>query len=168
MREAPIQVLVLCTGNSARSILGEALFNDLGKGRIKAWSAGSQPKSVPHPAALQLLSDRGHDTSFATSKNWDVFAKKGAPELDIVVTVCDNAAGETCPIWPGHPIRAHWGLPDPAAVIDPPGAQRAAFEATYAQLTARITDFLALPVEETDPAELARQLTEIGKRNDLA
>ena len=136
-------VLFLCTGNSARSILAEALLNRLGEGRWRAFSAGSFPKGEVHPMALRLLDERGHPTEGLRSKSWDEFAVTDGPRIDHVITVCDNAAGETCPIWPGNPARAHWGLADPAAVEG--AGQRAAFEDAYRLLEARIADFLARP-----------------------
>jgi arsenate reductase len=137
----PGNVLFLCTGNSARSILAEALLNRLGEGRWRSFSAGSFPKGEVHPMALQLLDERGFATDGLRSKSWDEFAGPDGPRLDLVVTVCDNAAGETCPVWPGRPARLHWGIADPAAVTGP--GQRAAFEAAYHELEARITAFLA-------------------------
>lgn len=139
-----IGILILCTGNSARSILGEALFNALGQGQIKAWSAGSQPAGVPNPLALELLQAKGHDTTGLRSKSWDEFSTDQAPVLDGVITVCDNAASEVCPIWPGAPVSVHWGLPDPAGV-SPEAAARAAFAETYDRLHAAITKVMAAP-----------------------
>jgi arsenate reductase len=140
MREPPANVLFLCTGNSARSILAEALLNRLGEGRWQGLSAGSFPKGEVHPMALRLLAERGFPTDGLRSKSWDEFANPGAPRIDHVITVCDNAAGETCPVWPGNPARAHWGLADPAAIEG--AGQRAAFEEAFALLDARIEDFL--------------------------
>jgi protein-tyrosine-phosphatase len=134
-------ILFLCTGNSARSILAEALLNRLGGGHWQGFSAGSFPRGAVHPAALHVLSERGFPTAGLRSKSWDEFADPAGPRIDHVVTVCDNAAGETCPIWPGNPARTHWSLADPAAVEG--GDQRAAFEETYRQLETRIRDFLA-------------------------
>jgi protein-tyrosine-phosphatase len=134
-------VLFLCTGNSARSILAEAILNKEGAGRFRAFSAGSHPKGAVHPAALKLLAELGLPTDGYRSKSWDEFAAPGAPPLDLIVTVCDNAAGETCPIWPGKPARAHWGIPDPAAVEGP--AQRDAFLAAYRSLEGRIGELVA-------------------------
>lgn len=146
----PLNVLVLCTGNSARSILGEALFNHLGNletpGRVRAFSAGSQPSGKVNPVALETLEQHGIPLPEARSKSWDEFAAPGAPPIDFIFTVCASAAGETCPIWPGHPTTAHWGIPDPAHV-EPMAARREAFEAAYRQLERRIKDFLALPLE---------------------
>lgn len=155
-----LNILVLCTGNSARSILAEALLNNEGSGRVQAYSAGSQPKDTPHPEALALLKRRGIDTEFARSKSWDEFSGGEAPELDVVVTVCDNAAGETCPYFPGAPVRVHWGIPDPAAIE---GAEApAAFEAAEARLLARIRPMLGLPLETLSADDLRSQLVEIG------
>ena len=137
----PASALFLCTGNSARSILAEALLNRLGEGRWRGFSAGSFPKGEVHPMALQVLAGHGFPTAGLRSKSWDEFAGAGAPRLDLVVTVCDNAAGEACPIFPGTPARLHWGLADPAAVEG--AGQRAAFEAAYDELEARISAFLA-------------------------
>ncbi len=139
-------VLVLCTGNSARSILGEMLFNHLGKGRIEAWSAGSKPGGVVNPVALETLAKHGVPCEGARSKSWDEFSVRSAPAIDFIFTVCGNAAAETCPVWPGHPTTAHWGIPDPAHV-EPMEARRAAFEEAYQSLKKRIEAFLALPLE---------------------
>jgi protein-tyrosine-phosphatase len=134
-------VLFLCTGNSARSILAEAILNREGAGRFAAFSAGSHPKGAPHPAALKLLASHGYATNGFRSKSWDEFAAPGAPPLDVVVTVCDNAAGEVCPIWPGKPAKRHWSVPDPAAVEGE--GQAEAFEAAYRDLHTRISGFIA-------------------------
>lgn len=142
-------VLVLCTGNSARSILGEMLFNHLGKGRIKAYSAGSKPGGVVNPVAIETLQKHGIPCDGARSKSWDEFGKPDAPQIDFIFTVCSNAANETCPIWPGHPTTAHWAIPDPAHV-EPMEARRAAFEEAYQSLKKRIEIFLLLPLENLD------------------
>jgi arsenate reductase len=143
-QDQPISVLILCTGNSARSILGEALFNHLGQGRIRAFSAGSQPSGTVNPVALETLNKHGVPLpADLRSKSWDEFALPGAPKIDLIFTVCASAAGETCPIWPGHPATAHWGIADPAH-IEPLAARRAAFEVAYAALEKRIKAFLAL------------------------
>ncbi|MBK8121116.1 MAG: arsenate reductase ArsC [Sulfuritalea sp.] len=147
-------VLVLCTGNSARSILGEMLFKHLGKGRIKAWSAGSKPGGQVNPVALETLAQHGIPVADARSKSWDEFAVPSAPTLDFIFTVCGNAAEETCPVWPGHPATAHWGIPDPAHV-EPMAARREAFEEAYQSLKKRIEAFLALPLETMTPQEAA-------------
>ena len=146
-------VLVLCTGNSARSILGEALFNHLGNGRIRAFSAGSQPSGTVNPVALETLQKHGVPLPEARSKSWDEFAAPDAPQLDFIFTVCASAAGEACPIWPGHPATAHWGINDPAHV-EPLAARRAAFETAYQQLEKRITAFLKLPLETLSTAAI--------------
>jgi arsenate reductase (thioredoxin) len=155
MKQTPCTVLVLCTGNSARSILGEALFNHLGGGRIKAFSAGSQPSGKVNPVALETLARHGVPLPEARSKSWDEFAAPGAPEIDFIFTVCASAAGEVCPIWPGHPVTAHWGIADPAHV-EPLAARRAAFEVAYRLLRERIEAFVKLPLETMSPAEVAQ------------
>jgi arsenate reductase len=165
MSEKIYNVLVLCTGNSARSILGEVLFNTLGKGKFKAFSAGSKPAGKVNPAALELLQQLGHNTAKLRSKSWDEFAVPGAPEIDFIFTVCDNAAGETCPIWPGKPATAHWGIPDPAH-IEGDLAKRAAFKTAYAQLSRRIQLFMNLPIEKLDKLALKEKLAEIGRIKD--
>jgi arsenate reductase len=147
-------VLVLCTGNSARSILGEALFNHLGQGRVRACSAGSKPGGQVNPVALETLEKHGIAMTDARSKSWDEFAVPGGLTFDFIFTVCDNAANEACPVWPGHPATAHWGIPDPAHV-EPMAARRAAFETAYQQLKRRVEAFLALPLE-TMTAEAAK------------
>lgn len=156
-------VLFLCTGNSARSILAEAIMNRLGNGRFKAFSAGSQPKGKPHPQALKLLNSLKYDTTQFSSKSWDEFAKPGAPALDFVFTVCDNAANEVCPVWPGQPTSAHWGVPDPAEVKGSDSEIAAAFAETYRQMNNRIAAFVNLPVESLDRLSLTEKLKEIGK-----
>jgi arsenate reductase len=147
-------VLVLCTGNSARSILGEALFNHLGGGRIRAFSAGSQPSGTVNPVALETLQKHGVPLPEARSKSWDEFAAPDAPKLDFIFTVCASAAGEACPIWPGHPVTAHWGINDPAHV-EPLAARRAAFETAYQQLEKRISAFIKLPLETMSTVTVA-------------
>ena len=137
-----VNILILCTGNSARSILGEAIFNARSKGRIKAYSAGSRPTGEPNPLALETMERHGLATHGARSKSWDEFEGAQAPKMDAVITVCDSAAAETCPVWPGAPVRAHWGLPDPAGIDDPDTA-RAAFEMTYQALIAAVDAVLA-------------------------
>lgn len=147
-------VLVLCTGNSARSILGEALFNHLGTGRVRAFSAGSQPAGKVNPVALETLAHHGIHVSDARSKSWDEFSDPGAPQIDFIFTVCANAANETCPVWPGHPTTAHWGIPDPAHV-EPMDARRQAFETAYRQLEQRISAFMALPLDSMTREEIS-------------
>jgi protein-tyrosine-phosphatase len=160
-KEIRLTVLFLCTGNSARSILAEAILNKEGAGRFRAFSAGSFPKGEVHPMALQVLGELGFPTDGFRSKSWDEFAAPGAPELDFIFTVCDNAAGEVCPVWPGTPVTAHWGIEDPAAV-DGPEQHRAFMNAFYA-LKQRIDLFLALPVESLDELTLSSRLREIGR-----
>ena len=145
-------VLILCTGNSARSIMAEAIMNRAGRGRWRAFSAGSQPTGQPNRFAIERLEAEGYDTGFVRSKSWDEFAGEDAPRMDLVVTVCDSAAAETCPLWPGAPARAHWGVPDPAAAEGSETQRRAAFEEAYRQLHERITAFLALPDDPDDAA----------------
>jgi arsenate reductase len=144
-----IHVLFLCTGNSARSILGEALLNGHPRaaGRLRAFSAGSHPRGAVNPLALEVLGEQGVALGDLRSKSWDEFARPGAPPIDVVITVCDDAAAETCPVWPGHPVTVHWGLPDPAAVEGHDAEKRAAFEMTAAELRARIDRLVALPLE---------------------
>jgi protein-tyrosine-phosphatase len=154
-------VLFLCTGNSARSILAEALLNRMGKGRFQAFSAGSFPKGKVHPMALTLLGDNGFPTTQLRSKSWDEFARPGAPPLDFIFTVCDNAAGEICPIWPGRPMTAHWGIEDPADIEGP--GQREAFERAFEALERRIAQMLALPLDSLDPESLKARLRGIGE-----
>jgi arsenate reductase len=159
-------VLVLCTGNSARSILGEVLFNVLGKGKFMAYSAGSKPAGRVNPFALELLRQQGYGTEGLRSKSWDEFAATGAPKIDFIFTVCDNAAGETCPVWPGKPATAHWGIPDPAAVEGDDATRRAAFRKAYDQLARRIQLFMNLPIEKLDKLVLKEKLAEIGRIKD--
>jgi arsenate reductase (thioredoxin) len=166
MSEKQYNVLVLCTGNSARSILGEALFNALGKGRFVAHSAGSKPAGQVNPFALELLQQQGLDTEGLRSKSWDEFAAPGAPEFDFIFTVCDNAAGEVCPHWPGKPFTAHWGIPDPAAVEGDDKVKRAAFRKAYDQLARRIQLFMSLPIDKLDKLVLKEKLSEIGRLKD--
>ena len=157
-------VLFLCTGNSARSILAEAILNKEGTGRFRAFSAGSFPKGQVHPAALRLLQDLGYSTDAFRSKSWDEFAAARAPELDFIFTVCNDAAGETCPVWPGRPMTAHWGIPDPAAA--PPETQERAFRDAYFALHNRIRLLLALPLESIDQMSLQKRLREIGRTKE--
>jgi len=163
LKEKKYNVLVLCTGNSARSILGEVLFNVLGKGRFIAHSAGSKPAGRVNPFALELLQQLGFSIEGLRSKSWDEFATPGAPQIDFIFTVCDNAAGETCPIWPGNPVAAHWGIPDPAAMEGDDSAKRAAFREAYDQLERCIQLFMNLPIEKLDKLSLKEKLAEIGR-----
>jgi arsenate reductase len=161
MSNKQYNVLILCTGNSARSILGEVLFNSMGKGKIRAYSAGSKPAGKVNPGAIEWLTANGHRTVGLRSKSWDEYAVPGAPEFDFVFTVCDNAAGETCPVWYGAPVTAHWGIPDPAHV-EGDVARRAAFNKAADQLARRIQLFLSLPIEKLDAIALKHELTKIG------
>ena len=162
MTQQPFNVLFLCTGNSARSILAEAILQREGIGKFNAFSAGSQPKGEVHPVALHVLKMLNHDVSGFRSKSWEEFGAEGAPPLDFVFTVCDNAAHEVCPIWPGQPMTAHWGLPDPAAVEGSEALVAAAFEDTYRMLRNRISLFCALPLSEIDGMSLQKRLKDIG------
>ena len=166
MLNEPGNVLFLCTGNSARSILAEILLNSLGQGSFRAFSAGSMPVGRVNPHALRLLEAKGHDISGLRSKNWNEFATEGAPRMDCIITVCDNAAGEACPVWPGHPALAHWGIPDPAAARGTDEDILAAFELAYARLERRIRAFLAL-AEENPPEKLfLLRMKQIGDIDD--
>ncbi len=164
MAEKAYNVLFLCTGNSARSILAEAILGRIGKQRFNSYSAGSQPKGEPHPQALRLLESLRYDTTQFKSKSWDEFAKPGAPALDFVFTVCDNAASEVCPVWPGQPMSAHWGVPDPAAVEGSDAEIAAAFAETYRLMNNRITAFVNLPMQSIDRLSLTQRLDDIGKQ----
>jgi arsenate reductase (thioredoxin) len=168
MSDKIYNVLFLCTGNSARSIIAEALLNRLGQGKFKAYSAGSQPKGEVHPYTLQLLKGMNYDTSFARSKNWDEFAEPGAPQLDFVFTVCDNAAAEACPVWPGQPMTAHWGVPDPAAAEGTESEKHFAFADAYRMLNNRISIFVSLPMMSLDKLSLQKRLNEIGSSTQTA
>lgn len=161
--KTPVNVLILCTGNSARSIMAEAILNSLGKGRFAAYSAGSRPAGKINPAALRQLQSAGLGSNGWRSKSWDEFATKDAPRMDIVITVCDSAANESCPIWPGTPVTAHWGMPDPAAVGGPDELVRKAFDETYRVLEYRMKMLIALPVEGLGPQELQQKLRDIGR-----
>lgn len=156
----PRTVLFLCTGNSARSIMAEALLNHVGEGRFRAFSAGSQPKGEPHPMALQVLADHGLPLDGLRSKSWNEFSGGDAPPIDVIITVCDNAAGESCPVWPGRPVAAHWGINDPAAVEG--SGQREAFERAFGYLEARIAALRALPIEQLREPALTRELRAIA------
>ncbi len=157
-------VLFLCTGNSARSILAEVLIEHWGNGRFKGYSAGSLPKGAVHPIALDLLENLHLPTGGLRSKSWNEFARPGAPVMDFVFTVCNQAAGETCPVWPGNPVTAHWGVPDPAAVEGAEAEQRRAFRDAYLALENRIKLFVALPIEKLDRLAIKRNVDEIGRR----
>src|SRR3990170_5661337 len=166
MTDQPYNVLFLCTGNSARSIIGEALVNQMGKGRFRGFSAGSFPKGEVHPMALSGLETADLPTAGLRSKSWDEFAVPGAPQMDFIFTVCDNAANETCPIWPGHPMTAHWGIADPAAAEGSEAERQVAFLETVRMLRNRISLFLALPIAEIDSLALHHRLREIGQTDD--
>lgn len=159
-----LNVLFLCTGNSARSIIAEAYLNAAAKGRFAAYSAGSRPAGAVNPLALELLRKNRLPTEGLRSKSWEEFAGPGAPKLDFVFTVCDQAAGEVCPIWPGQPMTAHWGINDPAAAIGSEHAKRKAFFRAYNELTTRISLFLNLPIDKLDRLTLQRSLDDIGRR----
>jgi arsenate reductase len=161
--DRPYNVLFLCTGNSARSILAETILNKVGDGKFRAFSAGSQPKGQIHPLTLQLLRDLQYDIAGLRSKSWNEFAKPGAPPLDFVFTVCDNAAGETCPVWPGQPMTAHWGIPDPAAATASAAEIALAFKDAYRMLHLRIAAFAALPIKSLDRISLQATLRDIGR-----
>lgn len=168
MTGRPFSVLVLCTGNSARSILGEAIFGVLGAGRIACHSAGSRPKPAPHPGALRLLARKGIAADRFSSKSWDEFSGPDAPPVDLAVTVCGNAAGEACPVFTGAPLRAHWGLPDPADVQGDEAEVDAAFEQTWELLEHRVRALLDLPFETMDRARLRAELARIGQMEGAA
>ncbi len=163
MADQPFNVLFLCTGNSARSIMAEAILNKLAAGKFCAYSAGSQPKGEVHPETVRLLQSLGYDTSHFRSKSWTEYAKLGAPSLDFVFTVCDNAAAETCPVWPGQPMTAHWGVPDPAAAKGNSAEIALAFKEAYRMLNQRIGIFTALPLRSIDQLSLQKKLREIGR-----
>lgn len=163
MSERAFNVLFLCTGNSARSIIAEAILNKVGAGRFRAYSAGSQPKGRVNPRTIVLLQGLGFDVSGFRSKSWSEFAKPGAPALDFVFTVCDNAAGEACPVWPGQPMTAHWGVPDPAEATGSEAEIALAFNDTYRMLAQRIGVFTALPIRSLDQLSLQRRLNDIGR-----
>jgi arsenate reductase len=168
MEERPFNVLFLCTGNSARSILAEAILDRAGQGRFRAFSAGSQPKGHVHPYAIDLLKKLNYDVSKMRSKSWLEFSATDAPKLDFVFTVCDNAAAETCPVWPGQPMTAHWGIPDPAAATGNEAEIRLAFADAYRMLNNRIDIFVSLPMKSHDHLGLQRRLAEIGRMDRAA
>jgi len=161
--DRPFNVLFLCTGNSARSIIAEAILNKVGAGKFRAYSAGSQPKGKVHPEALRLLQSLGYDTSGFRLKSWSEFAAAGTPSLDFVFTVCDNAAGEACRVWSGQPMTAHWGLPDPAEATGNPAEIALAFKDTYRMFNQRIGAFALLPLASLDRLSLQSKLREIGR-----
>ena len=163
MSERTFNVLFLCTGNSARSVIAEAILNKLGAGKFCAYSAGSQPKGQVNPHTIELLRSLNYDTSALRSKSWSEFAKPGAPALDFVFTVCDNAAGEACPFWPGQPMTAHWGVPDPAEATGSPAEIALAFKDAYRMLHQRIAVFTALPIASLDKMSLQAKLKDIGR-----
>jgi arsenate reductase (thioredoxin) len=163
MTEKTYNVLFLCTGNSARSIIAEVLINHFGRGRFRGYSAGSHPKGAVHPLAFDLLHRRRLSEDGLRSKSWEEFARPGAPVMDFVFTVCNQAAGEVCPIWPGNPITAHWGVPDPAAVEGTEEERRRAFRDACQQLESRIKLFVALPIDKLDRMALKRGAAEIGR-----
>src|SRR5688572_11296473 len=163
MSDKPLNVLFLCTGNSARSILAEALVNHWGRGKFVGFSAGSSPKGQVHPIALELLKHMKMPTDGMRSKSWDEFAQPGAPRLDFVFTVCDNAAGEMCPVWPGQPMTAHWGVEDPAAVESSETDKWMAFRKAFSELESRIKIFTSLPIRTLDKVKLQERLRDIGK-----
>lgn len=163
MSDRIFNVLFLCTGNSARSILAEAILNHTGKGHFRAYSAGSHPGGKVNPFAIELLAKQGLAVTDLRSKNWDEFAVPGAPHLDFVFTVCDNAAGEVCPIWPGQPMTAHWGIEDPAAVEGSDADKRKAFTKAFAEMNRRISLFTSLPIAKLDAMAIKRELDQIGR-----
>jgi len=163
MAERPYNVLFLCTGNSARSIIAEAILNREGRGQFRAFSAGSHPKGAVNPHTIRLLQRLNHDTSALRSKSWEEFAQPGAPKLDFVFTVCDDAAGESCPVWPGQPMTAHWGIPDPAAAQGTDAEIAVAFSEAYRMLNQRIGIFVALPMQSLDTLTLQARLRDIGR-----
>lgn len=162
MTERIRNVLFLCTHNSARSVIGECIMNSLGAGKYRGFSAGSAPRGQVNPYAMELLTRLNYDTSALRSKSWDEFAEPGAPQMDFVFTVCDDAADEVCPVWPGQPITAHWGVADPSAVRGPEAEKRAAFADTHRMLYQRIGIFVNLPVDSLDKLALGKRLQDIG------
>jgi arsenate reductase len=163
MNDKVYNVLFLCTHNSARSIMAEALLNILGRGRFHAYSAGSRPGGEVNPFALEKVKSIGYPTEGLRSKSWNEFALPNAPQMDFIITVCDNAAGEVCPVWPGQPISAHWGFADPAAVVGTDDVKRAAFDKIFRQLSTRISIFANMPLEKLDKAAIHRELKNIGE-----
>jgi len=167
METRPYNVLFLCTGNSARSILAESLINHWGQGRFRGFSAGSHPKGAVNPLAIELLEQMNLPTAGLRSKSWDEFADPAAPQLDFVFTVCDNAAAEVCPVWPGQPMTAHWGVPDPAAVEGPHHHQMTAFRDALRMLERRIRLFVSLPISSLNRMALKQKVEDIGKVSEL-
>ena len=167
MSDRPFNVLFLCTANSARSIMAEAILNNIGHGKFRAYSAGSQPKGHINPKTIQPLQSLGYHTSNFRSKSWAEFAKPDAPPLDFVFTVCDNAAGETCPVWPGQPMTAHWGVPDPAEVRGSEAEVSLAFKVAYRMLNQRIGIYTALPIRSLDKFALLKKVRDIGRVTDV-
>lgn len=167
MSEKTYNILVLCTGNSARSIMAEALFNVVGKGRFHAYSAGSRPTGKPNPFALELIGQLGYPTEAVRSKSWDEFAGPEAPKMDFVITVCDNAAGETCPVWPGTPVTAHWSFEDPAAVQGTAEEKRRAFKTTFNFIANRVRLFASLPLDDLDRLAVKREMNAIGQAGNV-
>jgi protein-tyrosine-phosphatase len=165
-RTKVLNVLFLCTGNSARSIMAEAIMNRLGQGKFHAFSAGSQPKGAVHPQTFHLLRKLNYDVKGLRSKSWEEFSRADAPQMDFVFTVCDDAAAETCPVWPGQPMTAHWGVPDPVRVMGNDAEIGIAFAEAYRMLNARISIFVSLPLRSLDQLSLQRRLDEIGKTRD--
>lgn len=165
MSERIYNVLFLCTGNSARSIIAEVALKELGKGRFKAFSAGSHPLGIVHPMTLEVLQAQGYDTDGLRSKSWDEFARPDAPVMDFVFTVCDQAAGEVCPVWPGQPITAHWGFADPGRVEGSRERRLNAFRQTQHEIVNRVRLFLSLPIAKLDRLALKREVDQIGRRN---
>jgi len=163
MTDRVFNVLFLCTGNSARSILAEAILNHAGNGRFRAYSAGSHPAGKVNPFAIELLAKNGLAVTDLRSKNWDEFAAPGAPPIDFVFTVCDNAAGEVCPVWPGKPMTAHWGIEDPAAVEGSDDDKRRAFLKAFTELSRRISFFTSLPLAKLDAMAIKREIDRIGR-----
>ena len=164
-RERPYNVLFLCTGNSARSIMAEAILSRFGAGKFKAYSAGSQPKGEVHPRVMHMLKNFNYKPELFRSKSWEEFSGRNAPELDFVFTVCDNAANEVCPVWPGQPMTAHWGVPDPAAAHGADAEIAFAFDDAWRMLQNRITIFCNLPIESLDRLSLKQRLDDIGRAN---
>ncbi|MDE3148217.1 MAG: arsenate reductase ArsC [Acidobacteriota bacterium] len=162
--QKPFNILILCTGNSARSIMGEALFNTLGAGRFRAYSAGSHPAGRVNPFAIEQVRALGYPVENLRSKSWDEFAAPGAPELDFVITVCNKAAGEVCPLWPGRPVTAHWGFPDPAAAEGTDDEKRAVFAQTLRQMRTRVQLFLSLPLDALDRLAIEKKMRNIGQQ----